>query len=112
MGKTGVMGSFEEMVLLAVLRRGPDAYAVEIRRELSDRTGTDVVMGAVYATLDRLQEKRFVRSRVEQREGAVGRPRRYYVVEAVGLEALNKTREIRDSMWDGLTITPARRSNS
>jgi len=55
--ETGVLGSFEELVLLSVLRHGDDAYAVPIRRDLAVRTGSDVTMGAVYATLDRLLDK-------------------------------------------------------
>ena len=106
MGKTGVLGSFEEMVLLAILQTDADAYAVSIRRELHGRTGTDVAMGAVYATLDRLEAKGLVASRVERRDGAPGRPRRYYRVLADGRAALAETREIRGALWRGLTITP------
>lgn len=108
MGKTGVLGSFEEMVLLSVLRRASDAYAVSIRRELETHSRADVAMGAVYATLDRLEEKALVESAVEQRPGAVGRPRRYYTVLPDGLEALADTRAIREGMWQGLQIARAR----
>lgn len=107
MGKTGVLGSFEELVLVATLRRGDDAYAVTIRRELVERTGNDVAMGAVYATLDRLAEKRLVTSDIERRSGRVGRPRRYYAVTDAGLTMLAETKAIRDAMWTGLTLKPA-----
>lgn len=107
MGKTGVLGSFEEMILLAILQNGDDAYAVTIRRELADRSGSDVSMGAVYATLDRLEEKELVASAVRPPDGAVGRPRRYYRALPEGLASLAETREIRDAMWQGLTIAPA-----
>lgn len=108
MGRTGVLGSFEEMVLLAVLHRGSDAYAVTIRRELARRSGSDVAMGAVYATLDRLEEKGFVASEVERPDGTrPGRPRRFYTVETAGREALNETRRIREAMWRGLDVAPA-----
>ena len=106
MGKTGVLGSFEEMVLLAILRNHQDAYAVTIRRELQARSGADVAIGAVYATLDRLEEKGLVGSEVQQRAGAVGRPRRYYDVVAPGHAALAETRAIREAMWQGLTVAP------
>ena len=112
MGKSGVLGSFEEMVLLAILQRGEDAYAVTIRRELAQRSGKDVAMGAVYATLDRLSEKGLVDSAVEREPGAVGRPRRFYRVLDQGLVALAETREIRDSLWRGLTIAPAEGTDS
>lgn len=108
MGKTGVLGSFEEMVLLAILRNGADAYSVTIRRELAERSGSDVAMGAVYATLDRLEEKGLVDSELEDPSGdRPGRPRRFYVVAPAGLEALSETRSVRDAMWRGLTIAPA-----
>lgn len=107
MGKTGVLGSFEEMVLLAVLRTGEDAYAVAIRRELAERSGSDVAMGAVYATLDRLEEKGLVGSELEVPDGdRPGRPRRFYALRPAGIEALSETRSIRDAMWRGLQIDP------
>lgn len=111
MGKTGVLGSFEELVLLAILRNDADAYAVTIRRELERGSGSDVAMGAVYATLDRLEEKGLVASRLERRTGVSGRPRRYYDVTTAGAAALAETRGIRDSMWSGVTL-PAAESGS
>ncbi len=106
MGKTGVMGSFEEMVLLAVLRLGERAYSVPIRRELSERSGTDVSMGAVYATLDRLEGKGLVEERPEApQQTTPGRPRRYFRVSGQGIAALDETRTIRDRMWRGLHLT-------
>ena len=92
MGKTGVLGSFEELVLLAILRNDTDAYAVTIRRELQAIAASDVAMGAVYATLDRLEEKGFVQSRLERRSGVPGRPRRYYDIAPPGTVALAETR--------------------
>lgn len=107
-GKTGVLGSFEEMVLLSILHNGANAYAVTIRRELADRSGSNVSMGAVYATLDRLEEKALVDSTVRLPEGAVGRPRRYYRILALGLDTLVETRDIRGAMWQGLSIDTGR----
>lgn len=48
---------FEQLVLLAVLRLGGDAYGMRVRQEIAQRTGRDAAIGAVYATLDRLAEK-------------------------------------------------------
>jgi len=106
MAKTSLLGSFEEIVLLAILQNETDAYAVTIRRELEKRTGSDVAMGAVYATLDRLEDKGLVASDVERRAGNVGRPRRYYRLQSAGIDALAQTRDIRRAMWQGLTVTP------
>ncbi len=105
MGKTGVLGAFEELVLLALLHQGENAYGVSIRMELEERSGSDVTMGAVYATLDRLQDKGMVRPRVgERRESRRGRPRRYYDILDVGVAALKKTRSIRSTMWQGIEL--------
>lgn len=105
MGKTGVLGSFEEMVLLAVLRLGEGAYSVPIRRELTERSGSEVSMGAVYATLDRLQGKGLVEERSDApQEPTPGRPRRYYSVSREGIATLAETRRIRERMWRGLTL--------
>ncbi|HSR43465.1 MAG TPA: helix-turn-helix transcriptional regulator [Longimicrobiales bacterium] len=108
MGKTGALGAFEELVLLALLRLGETAYSVSVRREIEDRTGSEISMGAVYATLDRLEEKGYASSRLGDgsRSGS-GRPRRFYAVEEEGREALARSREVRGRMWDGVEPFPA-----
>ena len=106
MGKTGVLGAFEEMVLLALLHQGKNAYGVSIRRELEERSGSDVTMGAVYATLDRLEDKGMVRPTAgDTNESRRGRPRRYYAILPKGVSALAKTRRVRDTMWQGIDLT-------
>lgn len=112
MGKSGLLGSFEEMVLLATVHCGVDAYAVTIRRELAERTGADVSVGAVYATLDRLERKNYVRSFAKPNElEHRGRPRRYYQLLPGGRAALLETRVVREAFWNGVprSIAGARR---
>lgn len=105
MGKTGVLGAFEELVLLALLQQGKNAYGVSIRRELEERSGSDVTMGAVYATLDRLEDKGLVRPRPgEAKESRRGRPRRYYDILTDGVAALDQTRRVRNTMWQGIEL--------
>ena len=105
MGKTGVLGAFEELVLLALVQQGRDAYGVSIRRELEERTGSDVTMGAVYATLERLVDKGLVHPRTgESKESRRGRPRRYYDILKEGVAALDQTRRVRDTMWEGIEL--------
>jgi len=107
LSKTGVLGAFEEMVLLALVHQGDNAYAVSIRRELSERSGGDVAMGAVYATLDRLEGKGMIQGRDgEPGEAGRGRPRRYYDLLPVGATALEQTRKIRTAMWQGILLAP------
>jgi PadR family transcriptional regulator PadR len=73
MSDVDLLGSFEEQVMLAVVRIGADeAYGMAVRRELERVTGREVTIGAVYATLDRLEAKRLVRS-VRAGSGAASR---------------------------------------
>lgn len=105
LSKTGVLGAFEELILLALVHQGTNAYAVSIRRELAERSGSEVAMGAVYATLDRLEAKGLVCSRDgEPGEAGRGRPRRYYDIHPDGVAALEQTREVRATMWRGIDL--------
>ena len=80
------IGEFELLILMAVLRLGPGAYAPAVRDELERRTGRTVARGAVYITLDRLETKKLLSSRVNDEEGS--RPRRYYQVAPRGVRAV------------------------
>jgi len=98
------MGEFEQLVLLAVLRRGNDAYGMEIREEIEERTGRAVSYGAVYTTLDRLERKGFVSFRLgESTPERGGRARKYFRVEPAGRDALRETRHALTVMWEGVT---------
>lgn len=89
MGKRDVSGEFELMVLAAILRLGDRAYGARVFREIEEQTGRAVAMGAVYTTLYRLEEKGLVRSEVgEPTPKRGGRARRYFSIEAAGVEAL------------------------
>lgn len=108
MGRTGVLGSFEELLLLALLHQGRGAYAVSIRRELVRRSGSEVAMGAVYATLERLEDRGLVRPRdAASSEGRRGRPRRYYDILPLGVAELERTRRVRASLWEGIDLDGA-----
>ena len=104
MGGSGILGAFEELVLLSVTRQAGEGYGVSIRRELSDTTGRDVSMGAVHATLDRLEEKGLVTSGpAENPRTRPGRPRRCFRVTVEGARELAHTRDVRDRLWRGVT---------
>ena len=64
-GDDAVPGSFEEQVLLAVAHLGERPYGMTVRREIEARTGAAVSIGAVYATLDRLDGKGWISSAFE-----------------------------------------------
>jgi PadR family transcriptional regulator PadR len=101
MAKGDFLGEFEQLILLAVLRLADDAYGMEVRREIESRTGRDASIGAVYATLDRLEAKGLVRSREQTRNE---RPRKLYHVTADGTRALAATHRAVSSMWEGLRV--------
>ena len=100
------LGTFEEQVMLAVLRTGAEAYGMSVRRELERVTGRDVAIGAVYATLDRLEAKRLVRSR---RATAGAASRRVFDVTRAGVLALTESRAMRERLWDGVDLPLPRR---
>ena len=93
------LGAFEEQVMLAVLHARDDAYGMNVRREIEGRAGREVAIGAVYATLDRLEAKGLVAS---SRVAGDGGSRRVFAVTLAGTRALVETRAVRDRLWAGL----------
>lgn len=97
------LGEFEQLLLLVILRAGPDAYAVRIARALEETAGRTVSRGALYTTLDRLADKGFVRWKQDagspERSGL---PRRCYAVTPRGLTALRASRQVLSRLWKGL----------
>ena len=92
MGEPTSLGQFEQVVLTAILSLGDDAYGVTIHARVEDLSRPKrVVMGAVYATLDRMADKGLVRSWMsEPRAERGGRSRRYYRLEPAGEQALRE----------------------
>ncbi|MFI5177973.1 MAG: PadR family transcriptional regulator [Vicinamibacterales bacterium] len=89
MPPASALGEFEVLVLMAVLRLGEGAYGSAVRDELEARTSRRISRGAVYVTLDRLDAKRLLLSRLVDRppeEG--GRPLRLYRVSPAGRKAV------------------------
>jgi DNA-binding PadR family transcriptional regulator len=103
------LGMFEQAVLLALVYPrtplGREAYGRAILKEVQHRLGRDVSAGAVYATLDRLERKRLISSRLAP-GGPIrsGRPRRHYSVEPEGLRALNASRAAAQRLWAGVRL--------
>jgi PadR family transcriptional regulator, regulatory protein PadR len=93
------LGQFEELVLLALLCLRENAYGVSIRREIAERAGRDVSVGALYTTLERLERKGYVSSRMgDPTPERGGRAKRYFRIEGPGIRALNETQETVASM--------------
>jgi DNA-binding PadR family transcriptional regulator len=106
MGKEGLLGSFEELVMLAVTHIGKGAYGMTVRRLIGERSGRPVTIGAVYATLERLTSKGLLAVRsADASEQRDGRARRYYELLPAGAEALRKTHAVHKQMWAGLDPT-------
>jgi PadR family transcriptional regulator len=99
------MGEFEQLVLLALLRLENNAYGMEVREEIEARTGRDVSYGAVYTTLDRLEQKGYVAHRLA---GATpergGRAKKYFRALPEGREALRATQQALTVMWEGMRL--------
>jgi len=109
MTKRGYLGEFEQLVLLAVMRLGPQSYGVTIREEIESRSGRRVSLGAIYPTLDRLEAKGFVSSYSGKPTGERGgRSRRHFAIEPLGAEALRRSWEMLTSLWDGYEPKPQR----
>ena len=98
-----VLGTFEQAILLALVRLGKDAYGRAILKEAQSRLQRDLAAGAVYATLDRLEQKGLISSRLGSGTAVrAGRPRRYYSLEHAGVCALNDSKAAVDNIWHGL----------
>src|SRR5688572_18361277 len=98
------LGEFEQLVLLALVRLGAEAYGVSIRDEIEERTGRDVALGAVYTTLLRLEDKGLVATRLgEPTPQRGGRRKKFYRPLAAGRRELAASLEALHSMTRGLT---------
>lgn len=83
------LGEFEEVVLLAVLRLNQEAYGAAIRRDIEERTGRAISISPVYTTLERLEAKGYVRSRLgEPTPQRGGRRKKYFDLKPLGARAL------------------------
>ena len=99
------LGEFEQMILLAILRLGDDAYGVTIRAELAKRAGRTVAPGAMYTALERLETKGLVASWLgEPTPKRRGRPKRHVAVTAAGRKALTRAVRAYDRLLDGLDL--------
>lgn len=97
------LGEFEQIVLLAILRLGDEAYAIPVRAEIESRTGRAVTRGALYTALERLETKKCLRSRMsDPLPERGGRSRRYYAVTPAGLSALRASRAALLALWQGV----------
>jgi DNA-binding PadR family transcriptional regulator len=99
------LGEFEQVVLLAILRLDDHAYGVTIAAEIATCTGREPSAGALYTTLDRLESKGLLSSRVGDptpRRG--GRAKRYYTVDKTGIAAVARAQRNYQRLLHGLNL--------
>src|ERR1035438_1856991 len=102
MDKRDHIGEFEQLALLAILRLGPDAYGMKIRQEIEERAERKTSIGALYLTLERLEQKGFVRSELgEVTPERGGRAKRFFTLDPSGKEALRKSLDAVRRMTEG-----------
>jgi DNA-binding PadR family transcriptional regulator len=103
MANRDYLGEFEHIVVLALLRLENRAYGVTVRQEIEVRTQREVSIGAVYATLDRLETKGYVKShRGDPTPERGGRSKRFFLVTGRGVAAVNRTHRALRSLTEGL----------
>ncbi len=97
------LGDFEQQVLLAILRLGGEAYSVPLVLELEERTGREIAQAAVFITLQRLEAKGLLTSRMDGRASEdTGRVRRYFKPTREAVRRLKESRRTLTRLWEGL----------
>ena len=97
------LGEFEQMILLALVRLGDDAYGVTIKEEIETQTGREIYVGAVYTALARLAKHGCVSSRVgEPTPERGGRRKKFYTLEPAGEASLTRTLNAYRGMTSGI----------
>ena len=103
MAARGFLGGFELLVLLALIRLDDEAYGVPIAAEIEASSGREVALGSVYITLERLQRKGLVSSRLgEPTAERGGRAKTYFRITAKGLREVRQARQTLMSLWQGV----------
>ena len=99
------LGEFEQIVILGILRLGDHAYSLTIRTEITDCTGREPSPGALYTTLDRLEEKELITSRLgDPTPQRGGRAKRYFTVTRKGLGAVSRAQRSFQRLLKGIEL--------
>ncbi len=97
------LGDLEQLVMLALMRLGDEGFGAAVQREIAERAGRDVTLGAVYTALTRLEEKGYVASRVgDPLPQRGGRRRRHYEVLPEGRQAIAEAWQAMRALSRGL----------
>ena len=111
MPTSAFLGEWEQLVLLAILRQRDAAYVIGLRSHLTGVMGRTPSRGALYRTLDRLEEKGYVSSAFsDPTPERGGRSKRYFRINPLGMRTLRASREALTAMWEGLELRVQRGS--
>lgn len=103
MARSEFLGGFELLVLLALIRLGDEAYGVPISEAIEESSGRDVAIGSVYITLDRLERKGLVVSRLgEATPERGGRAKTYFKPTAKGLREAKQAQRTLMTLWNSV----------
>ena len=97
------LGEFDEIVMLTVAILYDNAYGVSIKKEIESRLNRSVSVGALQSALKRLEDKGYLESvDKDATQERAGRPKRFFKITALGKEAMEYTKETRNSLWDSI----------
>lgn len=97
------LGEFEEVVMLTVGVLYKEAYGVSIKKEIESRLSRKVSVGALQTALKRLEQKGYLKSHDgESTQERAGRPKRYFMITALGKKAIEHTRNSRNELWNDI----------
>lgn len=103
--KEKFLGEFEQFILLSILKLNDNAYGTAIRQLLAEAVKRDVTIGALYTTLERLEKKGLLTSKMgEVTPERGGRAKKYFKLTAPGHGALKRSKDALTSMWQGLSL--------
>jgi PadR family transcriptional regulator PadR len=104
--KEKFLGEFEQFILLSILKLSDNAYGSAIRQLLAEAVNRDVTIGALYTTLERLEKKGLLTSKMgEVTPERGGRAKKYFKLTAQGQKALKRSKEALTNMWQGLSLS-------
>ena len=103
--KDKYLGEFEQFLLLSILSLGKDAYGTTIRQHLADEIARDVTIGALYTTLERLEKKGLIDSKMgEVTRERGGRAKKYFTVSTLGQTALQRSKKALSTLWENVML--------
>ncbi|MBO1256292.1 helix-turn-helix transcriptional regulator [Alteromonas sp. 5E99-2] len=103
--KEKFLGEFEQFILLSILKLNDNAYGSAIRQLLSETIKRDVTIGALYTTLERLEKKGLLTSKMgKATPERGGRAKKYFMLTAKGQDALVRSKQALTAMWQGISL--------